>query len=140
MRLTLSGIILKNGQTYFEKLVVCFNRLKIRKEWKQQFTCVTAQKMKFSIRDFLSKCDQIRIFCGFRSELSSVFCNKAVLKNCPQSETLLKKRLCLAQVFFSQFVKNFRTFFKKNTSGWLLLEELIRVGVPISPNEAPNLS
>ena len=25
----------------------------------------TAQKMKFSIKDFFSKCDQIAVFCGF---------------------------------------------------------------------------
>ena len=28
-------------------------------------TSLTAQKMKFSIKDILSKCDQIRSFCSF---------------------------------------------------------------------------
>ena len=32
---------------------------------------VTAQKMKFSIKDFFSKCDQIRLFCAVRIPSSS---------------------------------------------------------------------
>ena len=31
--------------------------------------CFTAQKMKFSIKDFFSKCDQIRRFLQIRSHL-----------------------------------------------------------------------
>ena len=27
--------------------------------------CVTAVKVKFSINDFFSKCDQIAVYCGF---------------------------------------------------------------------------
>ena len=41
------------------------------------FHAVTAQKMKFSIKDFFSKCDQIR--CLFR--IWSHFLKKSLMKN-----------------------------------------------------------
>ena len=40
-------------------------------------TTITAQKMKFSIKDFFSKCDQIRSFLPIRSHLLK----KSLMKN-----------------------------------------------------------
>ena len=41
---------------------------------------VTAQKMKFSIKDFFSKCDQIRSFCAVASTSSAQSINIFPLK------------------------------------------------------------
>ena len=44
---------------------------------EERKTCSTAQKMKFSIKDFFSKCDQIRSFLQIWSHLLK----KSVMEN-----------------------------------------------------------
>ena len=46
----------KNGQTYFKNLLIILSKLSDGAFFEHN----TAQKMKFSIKDFFSKCDQIR--------------------------------------------------------------------------------
>ena len=44
-------------------------RLSFSRFWNNKLSFYTAQKMKFFIKDFLSKCDQIRSFFRIRSHL-----------------------------------------------------------------------
>ena len=74
--------------TYFFENVYLLqaNQGKLRTGWRSGDT---TQKMKFSITDFLSKCDQIRSFLQIRSHLLK----KSVMKNFIFCAVNLKKWL-----------------------------------------------
>ena len=50
----------KNSQIHFRNLEAFTDKI-----YKPEYFIYAAQKMKFSIKDFLSKCDQIARNCGF---------------------------------------------------------------------------
>ena len=58
------GLILKSTGEVNKQWRTITNRTKSGSSWAPARKTVTAQKMKFSIKDFFSKCDQIRNFLG----------------------------------------------------------------------------
>ena len=59
-------------------LKCCKSRLSYHSVYKNDSRVDTAKKMKFSIKDFVSKCDQIRSFLRIWSHLLKKF----LMKNC----------------------------------------------------------
>ena len=67
---------IQETDTWVNILIKIFGNLKkyiifTNFKWKKQicWTIITAQKMRFSSRDFFSKCDQIRSYLGIWSHL-----------------------------------------------------------------------
>ena len=83
-------------QLHYRKPVTIFTK-------KSHLRCFTAQKMKFSIKDFFSKCDQIRSFLQIWSHLLK----KYLMKNfnfCAVFERVLTKFLLSVHCSFLLFL------------------------------------
>ena len=78
----------------------------------KKFVCSTAQKMKFSIKDFFTKCDQIRSFLRILSHLlkkslmeNFIFCGLQFVY-ATQCDYHILKNISWKILFFGDFVVN----------------------------------
>ena len=79
--------------------------------WTMQMFIFTAQKMKFSSKDFFSKCDQIRSFLRIWSHLlKKLFCGKLQILcsvcRCAQRHIWKTAEQLWLRFFFSKLINN----------------------------------